>query len=53
MRTIPPDVAPAAIGKLDMIEVAHALVDLRSPPENHLEVLRGGWRGSHSIRINA
>ena len=44
--------APAAIRKLDMIEAAHALVDLRSPPGNRLEGLRGDWRGFHSIRIN-
>jgi proteic killer suppression protein len=38
--------------KLDMLNAAHALADLRSPPGNRLEALRGDWRGFHSIRIN-
>ena len=41
-----------AYRKLDMVNAAHALVDLRSPPGNRLEALRGDWRGFHSIRIN-
>jgi proteic killer suppression protein len=35
-----------------MIAAARALVDLRSPPGNRLEVLKGKWTGFHSIRIN-
>jgi len=31
---------------------AASLNDLRSPPGNHLEMLRGDWKGFHSIRIN-
>ncbi|MGI9431372.1 MAG: type II toxin-antitoxin system RelE/ParE family toxin [Myxococcota bacterium] len=38
--------------KLDMIQAAHELKDLRSPPGNRLEALRGGLRGHHSIRVN-
>ena len=38
--------------KLDMLNAAHALLDLRSPPGNRLEGLRGDWRGFHSIRVN-
>jgi proteic killer suppression protein len=38
--------------KLDMIEYAHELRDLASPPGNRLEALKGRWRGFHSIRVN-
>jgi len=31
---------------------AHELLDLRSPPGNRLEALRGDWLGYHSIRVN-
>jgi proteic killer suppression protein len=42
----------AALWKLDVLNAAQALEDLRSPPGNRLEALRGSWRGFHSIRIN-
>jgi toxin HigB-1 len=38
--------------KLEMLEAAKALDDLRSPPGNRLEALRGDRAGQHSIRIN-
>lgn len=38
--------------KLDMINAAIALDDLRSPPGNRLEALKGDRHGQHSIRIN-
>ena len=38
--------------KLDMINAAQRLQDLRSPPGNRLKALRGNLRGFHSIRIN-
>lgn len=38
--------------KLDMLEAAHALQDLRVPPGNRLEALKGERKGEHSIRIN-
>ncbi|MBB35616.1 MAG: hypothetical protein CME88_05835 [Hirschia sp.] len=38
--------------KLAMLHAAHALDDLRSPPGNRLEALRGDRAGQHSIRIN-
>jgi proteic killer suppression protein len=41
-----------AIRKLDMLNGAHRLLDLRSPPGNRLEALRGEWRSFHSIRVN-
>jgi proteic killer suppression protein len=38
--------------KLDMLHYAHTLQDLRSPPGNQLEQLKGDLKGLHSIRIN-
>lgn len=38
--------------KLDMLHYAAALSDLRSPPANRLEALRGDLAGFHSIRVN-
>lgn len=35
-----------------MIDAATSLEDLRVPPSNHLESLRGDRKGEHSIRIN-
>jgi proteic killer suppression protein len=42
----------AALRKLDQIETAMNLGDLRIPPGNRLEPLKGDRRGQHSIRIN-
>ena len=38
--------------KLRQLEVASSLSDLRIPPGNHLEALKGDRLGQHSIRIN-
>ena len=38
--------------KLDMLHYAARLGDLRSPPGNRLEALKGTLGGYHSIRIN-
>lgn len=38
--------------KLDMLDEATRLADLRSPPGKPLEALRGDRRRPHSIRIN-
>lgn len=38
--------------KLQMLDAAVSLDDLRSPPGNHLEALVGDRKGQHSIRIN-
>jgi proteic killer suppression protein len=35
-----------------MVHAAHRLEDLRSPPANRLEALRGDRAGLHSIRVN-
>ncbi len=44
--------ASVARRKLDMLDAATDLPDLRSPPGNRLEALRGDRAGQHSIRIN-
>lgn len=38
--------------KLDMLHYAQAFLDLRSPPGNRLEELKGDLKGVHSIRVN-
>ena len=35
-----------------MLNNAQSLADLRSPPGNRLEALRGSRQGQHSIRVN-
>jgi proteic killer suppression protein len=52
VRRFPTNIVEAALWKLDVLNAAQALEDLRSPPGNRLEALRGSWRGFHSIRIN-
>jgi proteic killer suppression protein len=44
-------VAPALV-KLDMLDAASELKDLKSPPGNRLETLKGDLKGFHSIRVN-
>ncbi len=42
----------AALRKLLLLDAAETLHDLRVPPGNRLETLRGAREGQHSIRIN-
>jgi proteic killer suppression protein len=51
-RRIPRQLWPVAVRKLDMLEAAHDLRDLRIPPGNRLESLKGKWAGRYSIRVN-
>lgn len=51
-KGFPADLLRPAIRKLTMIENAVVLDDLRSPPGNRLEALKGDRKGQHSIRIN-
>jgi toxin HigB-1 len=41
-----------ALRKLDMLDSAEKLTDLRVPPANRLEALSGDRKGQHSIRVN-
>lgn len=52
IRRIPPSIRRVAARKLDMLNAASELGDLRAPPGNRLEALGGDLRGKHSIRIN-
>jgi proteic killer suppression protein len=49
---LPGDIQQVAYRKLRMLNNAVSLDDLRTPPANRLEKLRGGRAGQHSIRIN-
>ena len=51
-RKVPTAIWRVAFRKLDMVNSAHELKDLLSPPANRLEELKGSLRGFHSIRIN-
>lgn len=45
-------IAKVARRKLRQLEIAEQLDDLRVPPGNHLEALKGDRPGQYSIRIN-
>jgi toxin HigB-1 len=51
-RRIPANIRTAALRKLDMVNAARELRDLRVPPGNRLEALKGDREGEHSIRVN-
>lgn len=51
-RRLPNQIQSLARRKLRMLDAAQRLDDLRIPPANRLEVLRGKRVGQHSIRIN-
>ncbi len=51
-RLLPRQLWNVATRKLDQIDVAVALDDLRVPPGNRLEALKADRLGQHSIRIN-
>lgn len=51
-RRFPNDIVSLALVKLDMLNGAAALLDLKSPPGNRLEALKGDLKGFHSIRVN-
>jgi proteic killer suppression protein len=53
VRKLPTQILDSAIYKLDILNAATTLDDLRSPPGNRLEALHGDYEGYHSIRINA
>lgn len=51
-RKLPPDIQAVALRKLRMVNNARVLQDLRVPPGNRLEALKGDRAGHYSIRIN-
>ena len=48
----PPEILRRALAKLQQLHASRTLNDLRVPPSNRLEALKGDRRGQHSIRIN-
>ena len=52
VRRFPPMIIRTALRKLDMINAADRINDLREPPGNRLEALKGELEGYHSIRVN-
>ena len=51
-KAFPPELRRAARRKLQYVHEAADLRDLKSPPGNRLEGLKGDFKGFHSIRIN-
>jgi proteic killer suppression protein len=51
-RRLPGDIQQAAYRKLRYLNNARNLTDLRVPPSNRLEKLKGDRSGQYSIRIN-
>jgi proteic killer suppression protein len=51
-RRLPADLIDLALVKMDMLNAAASLLDLRSPPGNRCEALKGDLAGRHSIRVN-
>ncbi|MGH8020205.1 MAG: type II toxin-antitoxin system RelE/ParE family toxin [Opitutaceae bacterium] len=51
-RRLPADIQQRGLDKLALLNRAARLEDLRIPPANHLEALKGNRKGQHSIRIN-
>jgi len=49
---LPAAIQTVALRKLQQLDIARKLDDLRVPPGNRLEPLKGNRRGQYSIRIN-
>ncbi len=52
VRKLNPGIQRAALRKLLILDAAETLDDLRVPPGNRLEKLKGDRAGFHSVRIN-
>lgn len=52
IRKLPHDIQRRALAKLEILNAAERLDDLRIPPSNRLEKLTGDREGQYSIRIN-
>lgn len=51
-RRLPANLQSVMHRKLVMLDAAKELVDLRVPPANRLELLKGNRAGQYSIRVN-
>ncbi|GBF80644.1 type II toxin-antitoxin system RelE/ParE family toxin [Aphanothece sacrum] len=52
-RKIPSQISKTALKKLDILNAAEQLDELKVPPGNRLEALKGNLKGFYSIRINS
>lgn len=52
VRRFPQAIIRSALRKLDMINAADRIIDLREPAGNRLEALKGDFEGYFSIRVN-
>ena len=52
VRRLPADLHRVMLRKLVQLDAATVLEDLRAPPGNRLELLKGDRAGEHSIRVN-
>lgn len=51
-KSLLPDIRSRALRKLDMLDAAHVVTDLRVPSGNRLHALQGSRKGQYSILIN-
>ena len=51
-KRLPADIQRVAARKLAQLNAAESLDDLKAPPGNRLEALKGDRKGQHSIRVN-
>ena len=51
-RELPPDVVRRAVRKLEYVDLATCLADLRTPRGNRLHALKGNRRGQYAIAVN-
>jgi len=51
-KRFPPDIARRAVRKLEYVDLATCLDDLKVPPGNRLHALAGDRKGQHSIAVN-
>lgn len=52
VRGYPQEILRPGLQMLDILNAARELRDLRSPPGNRLELMKGEYKGFHSVRIN-
>ncbi|MEQ8267896.1 MAG: type II toxin-antitoxin system RelE/ParE family toxin [Parvibaculum sp.] len=52
VKGVPAEILRRAVAKLFMLDTVTRVEDLRVPPGNELEKLRGNRAGQHSIRVN-
>ena len=51
-KRLPPDIIQRAIRRLEYVDLATCLADLKVPPSNRLHALKADRKGQHSISIN-